>query len=86
MTETQAEKMIPNAVGRLDPVIDAIRAENWVDADDLCQSELVRRGNDILKLEEELKKKRQEYDAVEKFMCGMWVPVNREKILAEARN
>ena len=39
MTTGQTEKLIPNCVGRLDPVMDAVRAEDWHKVDDLCRKE-----------------------------------------------
>ena len=85
MPENQPEKAIPNVIGRLDPVIDAIRAEDWISADDLCQSELVRRGIDIVNMEAELKRKQAEYEDVKQFSIAIYDLSSREKILAEAR-
>ena len=84
MTETQAEKMIPNAVGRLDPVIDAIRAEDWIWAEDLCRAELFRRGQQISALEVELSNKQFDSRQIRDFIVRMSNSKSREKILAEA--
>lgn len=85
MMENQPEKAIPNVIGRLDPVIDAIAIEDWTTAIMLCEEEIARRSADIARIELELNKKRDESRLITQFMNNIYNDEIREKILAEAR-
>ena len=84
MMENVPEKAIPNVVGRLDPVIDAIKMRDWIEAEFLCHAEVVRRKKEIRRMEEELVKKIMECASIDEFIAGISNAESREKILAEA--
>lgn len=84
MTEDQPKNVIPKQVGRLDPVIDAIRDENWALARSLCLDEMLRQDDKMYNMEVELSEARFDRYMVWKFIKEISDPESRETILAEA--
>ncbi|MBI1324391.1 hypothetical protein GC170_14565 [bacterium] len=61
------EQIIPNAVGRLDDVVDAIREGRIDDACTLLDSEAKRRSGKVEAIEAELQRERDALCEVEEF-------------------
>lgn len=79
------EKCIPNCVGRLDPVVDAIKQRDWYVADDLLEQEMVRRMHELGRLDRELKKKELEYKSIKDFQRNIGAdPGFRNQCVEEA--
>lgn len=85
MAETTEDKAIPNVVGRLDPVIDAIRAEDWDLVQNLVIQERIRLARKIANLEELVIKEEQKALEVKMFEEAIFNTEFRERILEKAR-
>lgn len=84
MSEKRSNILIPNAVGRLDPVVNAIRAENWTDVMVLVDEERLRRAKKRAYLEGLLIKESWDVRQIEGFYEGIFNPLFRERVLQEA--
>lgn len=84
MSEKKSNILIPNAVGRLDPVVHAIRAENWDEVQNLLIQERVRLGKKISELEKLMIKEDRKVAEIKGFYEATFNTVFRERVLAEA--
>ena len=84
MSETRSNILIPNVVGRLDPVVHAIRAENWVEVQSLVLEEQIRRQEKVNQLVEQAKKEQDKVVLLKAFFDKIFDPQLRERILQEA--
>lgn len=85
MTAEQTEKLIPNCVGRLDPVMDAVRAEDWHKVDDLCRKERDRLDQQANQYEILSNQARQKANEVTNFANDLIFAENfRAGVLKEA--
>ena len=85
MTTEQTEKLIPNCVGRLDPVMDAVRAEDWHKVDDLCAKEWNRLNEKASKYARLYTESREKANSVRNFKQDVLCSPNfRAGVLKEA--
>ena len=78
------EKCIPNCVGRLDPVMDAIRAHDWDLADKLLMKEHERMLDKMNLMRNELRKQEESIHELLGFYVKSYSEIDREKIHEEA--
>lgn len=84
MSETRSNILIPNVVGRLDPVVHAIRDENWDEVQSLVLEEQIRRQDKVNQLVEQAKKEQDKVVLLKAFFDKIFEPQLRERILQEA--
>lgn len=84
MDKVRSNVHIPNVVGRLDPVVDAIRAEDWDEVRELVLEEQQRRIGKIMRMEEEIRKEEAHWNSLYSFWDNTCDPQLREQILREA--
>lgn len=84
MSEKRSNILIPNAVGRLDPVVHAIRAENWDEVQNLVVVESLRRSDKYELLLEQAREEQHQFVQLRQFYNSIFNTEFREQVLQEA--
>lgn len=84
MDKVRSNVHIPSVVGRLDPVVDAIRAEDWDKVRELVAEEKIRLRIKIANLVELVIKERWNVRQLDGFYDGTFDPRFCERVLEEA--
>ncbi|CAB5194930.1 hypothetical protein UFOVP178_43 [uncultured Caudovirales phage] len=83
MSEKKSNILMPSAIGRLDPVVHAIRAENWDEVQNLLDVERNRIYEKTETLEKQLDEQTYAWSAVHSFWERTFNPEFREAVLKE---
>lgn len=84
MSEKRSNILIPNVVGRLDPVVHAIRDEDWDEVQNLVIEERLRRSAKAEHLLEQAREEHQKILLLKGFYEATFNTVFRERVLQEA--